>query len=243
MNIKRLQLLWIGIAFVCVGYLILGKDGVVVGERQLQSDNSFEIGIWTPEMTFAQSFRGIQENLCRIDFWLDSYRPWDSPYLELRLFEIRTERVPYELSYDDISKNKREVRRARINGWLLSPHMFNSFRFEPLPDSKGKQYLLSIQSPDLKAGGSSIIRASSRKRLETEAFFLDGQQQERDLAFRIMYQQPRLKLLKETIHRLSLEKPHPFSSPAFYYLLFLVYLALILLLGGRLCRLIWEGKF
>ncbi len=214
-------------------------DAVFIGSGQKQNDINSEFGIWTPGTIFEQSFRASHNKLSCIDVWIDSYRPWDSPYLELRLLEIHTDRAPDETSYAEIQQNAKEVRTKRINGWLLSPHMFNSFSFKAIPDSSGKQYLFSIQSPELHYGGTSILRGSYRKRLEGESFFVNGRLQEKhDLAFRVFYQDSRAALLQKAFQSLSLQKPFPFSEPVIYYVLLLVYLFLLALLLWRLGRLL-----
>ena len=226
-------------AIACTGFLM--TNGVFVGDRQSQTDINFEFGIWTPDTVFGQTFTALHQELCRVDFWLDSYHPWDSPYLELRLFEILSKQPSAELSYEELLQKSREVRHKRMNGWLLSPHMFNSFRFEPIADSLGKRYLLTIQSPEVKSGGSSIVKASSRKRFEHESFFVNGEKKEQDLAFRVMYERSRMALIQEIFARFALEKPFPLSLPGFYAFLFSGYLLLLLLLAWRLW-LVVSGK-
>jgi hypothetical protein len=90
--------------------------------------------------------------------------------------------------------------------------MFNTFAFEPISDSQGKRYLLSIQAPDLKQGGSTILLASSRKRLDFDRFFVDGQAKDSDLAFRALYALPRYQLIPKTAAHIALQKPFPSRS-------------------------------
>lgn len=185
-------------------------------------------------MRIEQTFLASQNNLTRIDFRLDSHRPWDTPSLVCRLFEIDIQEQPAELPYQSLHNHLIEVRSQRIDGWLLSPHTFNTFAFEPIPDSQRKRYLLSIQAPDLKQGGSTIILASANKRFEADQFFIDGQSKESDLAFRALYALPRYQLIPKTAARIALQKPFPFSQPVVLYLLVGLYLALLLLLVWRL---------
>jgi len=106
--------------------------------------------------------------------------------------------------------------------------MFNSFSFAPIADSQNKRYLLSVQSPDLKKGStSSILLASPGERYEYGNLFVNGERQEGDLAFRVLYEQPRIYVIRQSATSLALQKPYPFSKPAAYYVVFLAYITLL----------------
>lgn len=212
----------------------LFRNGAVVGGHEIQTDIRLEIGLWTKGTLIEQTFASSRNNLSRIDFWVRSYRPWDSPSLECRLFEFDGQEPIDALSYRELHSHFREVRVKRLNGWMFSPHMFNRFEFEPIPDSQGKRYLLSIRSPELKRGGSSILLASARKRLDVELFLVNGIRMDSDLAFRALYAQPRLQILQRTFARIALQKPAPFSFSWCYYLLFGGYLIIMVLLARLL---------
>ena len=221
-------------ACVLAGVLFFFGDGVMVGRRENQTDIRLEIGVWTRNTRIEQTFLASQNHLARIDFWIDSYRAWDNPFIECRLFELLIDRKPVELSYHELHQQATEVRAKRLNGWLFSPHMFNTFAFEPISDSQGKRYLFVMQSPELKRGGSSIILASPKKRLDDDRFVVDGMIKEGDLAFRALYALPRWQLLQQAFARVALQKPAPFSFPFVYSLLFGGYFVLLLLLAWRL---------
>lgn len=227
----------IAVIIVLAGVLFFSGNGVVIGRRENQTDTRLEIGIWTRDTRLEQTFSASQNNLARIDFWLDSHRPWDTPSLLCRLFELDIQGQPGDFSYQALREHLTEVRSKRLNGWLLSPHMFNTFAFEPISDSQGKRYLLSIQAPDLKQGGSTILLASSRKRLDFDRFFVDGQAKDSDLAFRALYALPRYQLIPKTATHIALQKPFPFSQPAVLYILTGLYFTLLFLL---IC---WLNRF
>lgn len=213
-------------AIIVIGMAWLWGKGVIV-DREVQDDINAEFGFWTIDTTFEQSFLAMENNLCRLDVYIHSYHPWDNPFLECRLFEILHSDAAVKLSYQDMLKNLREVRQQRLYGWLISPHMFNAFSFAPIPDSQGKSYLLRIRAPQLKRGGTSILKASPQERYERGELFVDGDPKKGDLAFRILYQQPRRRVMQESAARLALMKPFPFSHPIAYYLLGVGYLVLI----------------
>jgi len=225
------------IAMAAIGFsglFCMVGNGLIVGRRENQTDIRLEIGLWTQGTLIEQTFTASENNLSRLDFWIDSYRPWDSPFLECRIFELHMPQFSKTLPYRNLRAHLKEVRSDRLNGWLLSPHMFNAFAFEPIPDSQGKRYLFSIQSPELKQGGSSIILASAKKRLDDELFFVDGTLKENDLAFRAMYAQPRLQVILKILARMARQKPAPLNVPFTYALLFGSYLAMLLVLIRRL---------
>ncbi|MCP4400628.1 MAG: glycosyltransferase family 4 protein [bacterium] len=206
----------VGLLAACL--LFLPGNGSVVGERESQPVGDLEVGLWTPDTRVEQTFIATAHRLHRIDFRVDSYHPWSSPYLDCRLFEIDTEQSPFELTYKSIQDRAREIRYTRINGWAISWHMFNSFSFAPIPQSKDKRYLLSIQSPGLKKGGGSILLASSGDEyLYYGNLFVDGERKQGDLAFRALYLRPRSQILRKSVQRLALYKPFPFSTPATLY--------------------------
>jgi hypothetical protein len=206
-------------------WFFLGS-GVSIGRRENQEDKRLEWGIWTPGATFAQIVVASADNLCRIDFAIDSYYPWDVPYLDAYLFEIAPQADLQDDSYTTLMKQSKEVRHTRIHGWLVSGHMFNRASFTPIPDSHGKAYLFLLRAPEVKPGGTTIILGSPEERYEEGAFFVNGERQEGDLAFRALYAKSRLRILQQLVERLVVYKPVLFSYPAVYYLLWVGYLAL-----------------
>lgn len=234
---KKVYISVVIIAYLIVSVGILMGKGIVIGRYDKQYDKNLELGIWSPNMTFEQTFIASHNNLCRIDFSVDSYHPWESPYLDLRLFEITTTENPHDLPYEVIKNTSKEVRYKRLNGWLISGHMFNSFSFAPIADSQNKRYLLSIQSSGLKKGSaSSILLASPRERYESGNLFVNGEKQEGDLAFRALYEQPRIQVIWQSVTILAVQKPYPFSKPATYYVVFLAYITLLAGFFGLMIR-------
>lgn len=220
-----------------LGVIFLEGDGLTIGVRENQEDIVREIGLWTPNTIVGQTFRASRDKLCQIDFRLDSFHPWDTPFLDCRLFEIEAFESVSDMSYEEIKAASREVRERRLNGWFMSGHMFNSFFFEPILDSKGKFYLFSLQSTGLKKGGTSIVLASHKNRYPYYGnLFINGKAQEGDLAFRALYLKPRTQLLQQSFEKLALQKPFPFSYPITYYGLFGVYIGLLSTLLLCFCR-------
>jgi hypothetical protein len=106
--------------------------------------------------------------------------------------------------------------------------MFNSFSFSPIPDSKDKRYLFAIQASGIKKGGSSILLASPIDRyMYFGNLFVNGERQEGDLAFRILYAQPRGVLIQKSFKRIALQKPGIFSYSATYYILAISYIMVL----------------
>lgn len=223
-----------GILAIAAGIWFWAGSGVIIGRNENQNDKNREFGIWTPGMTFEQSFTASQENLCRIDFALDSYHAWETPLVEFRLYELPLSIDPAKTSYDVLRDNRREIRHVRINGWLISPHMFNSVSFAAIPDSQGKHYLFTLEVPEVKKGGSSILLGSPEDRYEEGHFFVNGEQQQGDLAFRALYKSSRIHVIQDVLVRFALQKPWPFSHPAVCYGLFGVYAGGIIVLIGML---------
>lgn len=243
-NRKKTKLL-IGVLIgmvCCIGgvvWFLLGT-GVIIGEEEFQDDKNLEIGIWSSGQQIEQTFAASRNELCRVDFLLDSYHPWDVPYLDCTLLAIETpEIVPRELTAEWLDRHAKPIRGKRLNGWLLSGHMFNPFSFEPIADSQGKYYVLRILAPKVRKGGSSILLASPEERYEGGRFFVDGEPQRGDLAFRALYWQPRTEIIQRVGNRLALQKPAPFSSPAVYYGLFGMYLVGVLVF----LALLWFWTF
>lgn len=203
---------------------------MVVGRDENQLDKNREFGIWFPGMLFEQSFRASQDDLCRIDVAIDSYHVWDTPFLDFRLYELPTSITPSEISYESLRDNRRQIRSHRINGWLISPHAFNSVTFPAIPDSQGKFYLFTLEAPEVSQGGASILLGSPEDRYEEGTLFVNGEKQEGDLAFRALYQKAKLQIIRDAVNRLALQKPFPFSEPVTYYLIGSAYL--ILLVSG-----------
>lgn len=243
MHRGKSRVVYIIVSVLVVGIIMFLGNGVMIGPKDNQNAIDLEVGLWTPGTTIEQTFIASMDNLSRIDFYTDSYHPWDSPYLDCRLFEIHTEKNPFDLSYEFIKNNRKEIHYKRLNGWMLSIHMFNSFSFPPIPQSKNKAYLFTIQSPGLKKGGTSILLASSSDRyMYYGNLFVNGERKEGDLAFRLLYTRPRSWLIQRSFERLGLQKPALFSSPISYYVLIGVYLILLGLLFYCLLGINARGK-
>ena len=226
-----------GLFCIIAGVWFWLGTGVIIGYHETQNDKNLEIGIWSSGMRIEQTFIASRNDLSRVDFALDSYHPSAVPYLECTLLEIETpEPLPRELTTEWILQHAKSVRHTRLNGWLLSGHMFNRFSFEPLADSEGKHYLLTILAPEVRKGGASILLASPEERYESGAFFVNGERQRGDLAFRALYRQSRVKIIQRVLAKLTLQKSFPFSSSVVYYVLFGAYIGGVLLF---LLLLVW----
>ncbi len=239
---KRLLAL-LGALVLCLlsGYWLCFGQSVFIGDRENQNNVSVEIGLWTSGTKIEQSFVASENNLAQIDFFVGSFHPWDVPLLECQLFEIQGTESPRNMTYDMILHNMREVRVRRINGWVVSGHMFNRCAFEqPLPDSAGKHYLFSLTPPGLQKGGSSIVMASDRDRYDDGNLFVNGEKKPNDLAFRALYQRSRLQLFHNLVARITLQKPVPFSQSWFVYLLFGIYGVALMVLSVFLLRISWR---
>ena len=215
------------VATTCIccllGLLLWQGRGAVVGLKDRQEDHRLEVGVWTVNDVVEQTFIASHDDLCRIDVFVDSYYPWHSPYLEFRLFEIDTIEIPNALTYEQLSLGQTPIRTVRLNGWLLSSHMFNGITFEPVTNSSNKRYLLSLRSPGLKEGGMFILMASPKDSYKRGDLFINGEKREVDLSFRALYQRSLWQVAQRSAARLILQKPFPFSIPQLYPALLLLY--------------------
>lgn len=232
----RVALATLAIAGCFTGLFIWKGQGFMVGHADKQEDHRQEIGVWSKTDVVEQAFIASHDNLARIDIYLDSYYPWHSPSLEFRLFEIDTTEIPANISYDRLDISGKPVRTVLLNGWLLSSHMFNSITFEPLPDSTGKRYLVSLQSPDLKDTGMFILMGSPEDSYDEGSLWVNGRQHKGDLAFRALYQRPRWEIVQQWVALVILAKPWPFAWPPLYSALVILYIAGVLGLGRMLLR-------
>ena len=218
-------------------YRISPLAGMIIGERENQNDISLQVGLWTRDTKIEQTFIASQDHLTRLDFWVDSFHPWDNPYLECRLSEIQTTQNPLDLPYAFIQAQRTEVRAQRLHGWLISAHMFNSCAFAPIADSKNKRYLLTVLTPGLKKAGSSILAGSPGDRYPYFGnLFVNGEAQAGDLAFRALYAQPRWQLIQKAAAKIALQKPSLFAIPAAYYVIGICYGVLLALFVAACLR-------
>lgn len=219
--------IFVGMFGLLLGIWGFSGNGVELGRNENQHDKSREFGIWSPGMLFEQSFRASQDRLCRIDVAIDSYHAWETPYLVFRLYALPEEIDPAEASYHALHEKRQPIRSKRLNGWLISPHTFQSISFAAIPVSAGKPYLFTLESPEVSQGGTSILLGSPEDRYEEGALFVNGEKQEGDLAFRALYQKAKLQIIRDIANRLALQKPFPFSMPIIYYLIGIAYITIV----------------
>lgn len=120
-------------------------------------------------MEFSQSFRSRCSGLSRVQLFLGVTDPTNTPPIFYRLIDSESKEMLYE--------KKITVSEIQDRAW-------STFDFPPVTHSAGREYLISLVSPDDRPGSAITVYRSQLDRYEEGTAFINGEAIPSDLAFR-----------------------------------------------------------
>jgi hypothetical protein len=136
----------------------------------------------------GQSFMANGNGLTRIDIKMATYARTNTKDVTFYLREAN--------STEDLA-------RVKINAQQIKDNSFHHFEFDPIPDSNGKSYILSIQSPESKPGNSITVWYSTNDVYPNGTALVNSTPIEGDLSFRVYYDIPRLDILSFSFRKFT----------------------------------------
>lgn len=189
--------------------------------------------IWGDQL-LAQSFTAPRPGLNRLDIFFQTYGRRNTHDVTLSLYELPN---PDTFSLEGPLHFQSTFNAAEV--WDQS---WRSFHFDPLPDSAGKSYLIVVTSPQSTEGNAITVGGIERNSYLPGTAFLGPIPVPADIAFRSCYQMSTGEKLTILADQLTHDRTGPWSQPAFYGVMLVLYgLGLIGLLGLLFNRLnFWQ---
>lgn len=167
----------------------------------------------------GQSFVAPRNGLNRIDILFLTYQRQNSHEVTIRLLESPDQTAPLQGV---------EQFKTTLNAATLRDQTWRTFSFPPLPDSAGKTYLITLQSPDSVDGNAVTVGGIERDVYLPGSAYLGPVPVQADIAFRTCYQMTALEKLQVLAGQLTQNRPALWGQPIFYGLSLLVYAGLLI---------------
>jgi hypothetical protein len=187
--------------------------------------------IWG-ETTISQSFVAPRDGLNRLDLLFQTYQRQNTHDIILTL-----RRLPPGPD-DPLLATK--IREFTFNAAGVRDQTWRSFTFPAIPDSAGKTYLISIQSPESVSGNAITVGGTEWDVYEPGSAYLGSMPVLADVAFRTCYELTTLGKLQLLFEQMTRDRPGLWGNIVFYALLLLVYVALLVGLFLFLGKLVLE---
>ena len=180
---------------------------------------------------FSQSFVAARNNLNRIDLLLLTYGRKNTHTVNLRLLKVEKNIHPLQGV---------EVFHTTFNAATVKDQSWHTFRFPPIPDSAGKSYLISLDSPDSVDGNAITVGGIERDSYLPGTAYLGSGQIVADMAFRSCYQMTTIEKLKVLSTQVTQSRPALWGDLKFYAIIVLVYFVLLIGFFGVLVRWVFR---
>lgn len=220
-------------------FLLVGLSGVAVFmnnqlacEGQLVNHNfapTADQQIWG-ERIVSQSFVAPHHHLNRIDIFFQTYRRRNISDVTLRLLEVSPG--------SDNPLQGTELFSISFNASELSNESWRTFIFPPIPDSAGKTYLISLQSPHSRDGNAITVGGVQQDLYPAGNAFLGPSPVEADITFRTCYQVTFTHKIKLLFEQLTRARPAIWNQTTFYLLAGISYLIIVSFFFWKLMQLI-----
>ncbi len=209
-------------------FLVLGVGVVILfaGQETLTRFGQFDVdGGALPVMgqsQAGQTFRVAFDGLYEIDLYVG---PAAGVGAEPLLFHLRAAAD----AASDIVAGTITSSGVGSDGWVKLP-------FAPLRHSQGQSFYFFVESPASAEANAWTVFRSSGDRYRDGASYVNGTQSGTDLTFQLHSRPGAIAWFRGLFALLAQDKPSLWGQPACYGVLFLLYLALLVLLVRRLAR-------
>lgn len=180
------------------------------------------------EKIIGQSFVAPRDGLNRIDIFFQTYGRENTHDVTLRLLDIPPDTGnPLE---------GKEVFNTTFNAATVSDQSWRTFTFLPLPDSAGKTFLITLQSPKSEDGNAITMGGIERNSYLPGTAYMGPVPLQADIAFRSCYQMSTIEKLQVLAGQMTGQRPGLWGNINFYWLSLLIYALLLLGFFWRLIK-------
>jgi hypothetical protein len=166
----------------------------------------------------SQSFVAARDHMDRIDLFLLTYGRKNSHDVNLRLLDV---------TGDDSPLQGTEVFHTTFNAATVSDQSWHAFTFTPIPDSAGKTYLISLDSPNSVDGNAITVGGIERNSYLPGTAYSGPAPVVADMAFRSCYQMGIMEKLHVLSAQITRARPGVWHEVRFYGIILLVYFFLL----------------
>lgn len=167
---KKTKSLILVVTFLIVSFSI---EGCVDSIDHLQSQFSQPVGEIYGSHTVGQTFVSHEARLSGVDVLLATYARENTQPL---IFHLR-----------ESPSNADDIVTITVDAVAIKDNTYHQFSFSPLPDSRDKPYYFLLESPQSVPGNAITIWHSPYDADAEGELYINGQNQEGDLAFRTYY--------------------------------------------------------
>jgi len=180
------------------------------------------------DIIIGQSFLAPRDGLNRIDIKVQTYRRRNTHDVTLRLLEVPAEtNNPLE---------GLEVYRTTFNAGTVRDQAWVAFRLPQIPDSGGKTYLITLQSPESDDGNAITVGGIEQNVYLPGTAFLGPVPVMADIAFRTCYQMTAFEKLQTVSNQLTRDRPALWGNISLYVIALTAYLVLVFAFFWQLGR-------
>ncbi|HWP47283.1 MAG TPA: hypothetical protein VNM22_08995 [Candidatus Limnocylindrales bacterium] len=170
-----------------------------VVSHQLAFDQT--VGEIFGDKKIGQTFRAEAKNLTGIEVFLATY--------------ARTNTFPIIFHLKETPDAPTDLFTQTLPAWQIRNNAYHRFRFPVIPDSQGKSYYFSLESPESRPGNAITAWRHSEDRYKNGSLWIHGVEEKGDLTFRTVYESS----LGTFVEGLIQNKPFPLNRGIFYLIL------------------------
>lgn len=165
--------------------------------------------------TAGQTFTAAYSGLDRVSLFLASY--------------ARTNRQPVTFRLRRRSPAGADVASVTFAADTVQDNQWRTFTFDPVPDSAGQTFYLSLDSPASRLGDAITVWRSEGDRYPDGDAWRDGQPLDGDLAFAAHFRGAITEVPGMLLRQLTVSRPAIWGDARYYVALVAGYLALFLI--------------
>lgn len=210
--------------FVIVSHFIPFDKGSVY--YPVLDGSNVPIGEIKGTMKVGQTFVADYDNLDRIDVLFATYARQNTHEIIFHLREIST---------------SKDITTIKISANDIQDNVMHLFRFNPINDSKGKQYYFFIESPSSVDGNAVTVWILKNSNYNQGQLVLDDNSTTGDIVFKPYFKTNLKEYTDILLARILLNKPS-FFSESFLYVIIAFYLFFMFILMILLFQLLHKSK-
>jgi len=136
-------------------------------------------------VTIGQTFIAQRNGLTKIEVMMGTYGRENDKDVEFTLWEL--------------NPGKKLVRKIIVNARTIRNNLFNEFKFDPVPHSRGRKFYFQFSSPASTKGNAVCCWLNKKDIYSAGELVLNGQPQNSDIVFRTYAQRPIIKELRTIV--------------------------------------------
>jgi hypothetical protein len=216
--------IWLTLPLIGCNAQLINLAMPQAGSREIRPDNDIR-----------QSFVATADDLNRVEVYLQTFFRQNTHTVTLNVVELPPDASPLA---EGVLRSQ-----TQVNASTLPPQGWYAAEFEPLPNSAGRRFVLQLESPGSTPGDAITVGGVlAADPYAAGAAFVGDRALDGDIAFRACYPLTVAEKLAFLADELTTGRPGLWGNPAFYLIIGLLYLLLMMALFGLLARSAWPSN-